>query len=153
VLWYKGSVTDIGNLGAPWWNTPTAINQRGDIVGFAGDPAFPEGDILHAFIWTKRGGIQPLGALPGHVHSEAYGINQRRQVVGVSCDANFVDCRAFIWQDGVMTDLNNLKPAGYSARLEQAKDINAKGEVAGRAIDPITGLRTAFLAEPVHARN
>jgi probable HAF family extracellular repeat protein len=148
VLWDKhGRVTDIGNLGAPWWNTPTNINQRGDIVGFAGDPAFPEGDFLHAFIWTEKGGIQPLGALPGHVHSEAYGINEKRQVVGLSCDANFVDCRAFIWENGVMTDLNDLKQPGYSARLEQAKDINEAGEITGRAIDPVTG-RRAFLAVP-----
>ena len=54
VLWENGRVTDLGNLGAQWWNTPTAINQRGDIVGFAGDPAFVEGDILHAFIWTRH---------------------------------------------------------------------------------------------------
>jgi probable HAF family extracellular repeat protein len=150
VLWDKhGGVIDIGNLGAPWWNTPTNINQRGDIVGFAGDPAFPDGDILHAFIWTSRDGIRPLGALPGHVHSEAYGINEKRQVVGLSCDANFVDCRAFIWENGVMQDLNNLKPASYAARLEQAKDINEAGEIAGRSIDS-AGVRRAFLAEPAH---
>lgn len=150
VIWDRhGGVTDIGNLGAPWWNTPTNINQRGDIVGFAGDPAFPDGDILHAFIWTAKDGIRPLGALPGHIHSEAYGINEKRQVVGLSCDANFVDCRAFIWADGVMQDLNNLKPASYTARLEQAKDINEAGEIAGRSIDA-TGVRKAFLAEPAH---
>jgi probable HAF family extracellular repeat protein len=142
-------VTDIGDLGAPWWNTPTNISQRGDIVGFAGDPAFPDGDILHAFIWTAKGGIRPLGALPGHVHSEAYGINEKRQVVGVSCDANFVDCRAFIWENGVMEDLNDLKPASYTARLEQAKDINEAGEIAGRSIDA-SGVRKGFLAEPAH---
>src|SRR5437867_3743370 len=47
VLWENGTVTDIfPNPPAPWWNTPTAINQRGDVVGFAGDPAFVEGDVL-----------------------------------------------------------------------------------------------------------
>ena len=149
LLWDRGNVIDLGNLGAPWWNTPTNINQRGDVVGFAGDPAFPDGDILHAFIWTEKEGIRPLGALPGHIHSEAYGINERRQVVGLSCDAAFVDCRAFIWQNGVMTDLNDLKPANYTARLEQAKDINEAGEIAGRSFDPVTG-RKAFLATPSH---
>jgi uncharacterized membrane protein len=88
VLWHNGEVTKLGDLGAKWWNTPTAINERGDIVGFAGDPSFPEGDLLHGFIWTKEGGIQPLGALKGqtpeHVQSQAYGINERRQVVGGS---------------------------------------------------------------------
>ena len=43
-FWENGGVIDLGNLGAQWWNTPTAINQRGDIVGFAGDPAFVEGE-------------------------------------------------------------------------------------------------------------
>jgi probable HAF family extracellular repeat protein len=150
LLWNKnGNIVDLGNLGAPWWNTPTNINQRGDVVGFAGDPAFPDGDILHAFIWTEKDGIRPLGALPGHIHSEAYGINEKRQVVGLSCDGDFIDCRAFIWENGVMTDLNTLKPASYTAILEQAKDINEAGEIAGRSFNPATG-RKAFLATPSH---
>jgi probable HAF family extracellular repeat protein len=152
VLWENGGVIDLGDLGAPWWNTPTAINQRGDIVGFAGDPAFVEGDILHAFMWTRGDGIRHLkplrGRVPEHVDSEAYGINERRQVVGVSCDADFVDCRAVIWDRGnIPTDLNELK-GGFAARLESAKDINNNGEITGRAIDA-TGVRTAYLAIPV----
>src|SRR6266566_7983374 len=47
VLWENGTVTDIyPDAPAPWWNTPTAINQHGDVVGFAGDPAFVEGNNL-----------------------------------------------------------------------------------------------------------
>ena len=152
VLWENGTVRDIyPNAPAPWWNTPTAINQRGDVVGFAGDPAFVEGDILHAFMWTKEDGIRQLKPLrnhtPEHVDSEAYGINEARQVVGVSCDADFIDCRAVIWDHGnTPTDLNDLK-GGFSARLETAKDINNKGEITGRAID--AGVRTPYLAAPV----
>jgi probable HAF family extracellular repeat protein len=154
VLWENGTVTDIyPDAPAPWWNTPTAINQHGDVVGFAGDPAFVEGEILHAFIWTRDNGIKALkplrGRVPEHVDSEAYGINEARQVVGVSCDAEQVDCRAVIWDHGVYpTDLNDLK-GGYSAVLALAKDINDKAEITGRAIDPITGVLTAYLAVPV----
>jgi probable HAF family extracellular repeat protein len=152
VLWENGGVTDLGNLGAQWWNTPTAINQRGDIVGFAGDPAFVEGDVLHAFMWTREDGIRHLKPLrnrtPEHVDSQAYGINERREVVGISCDADFVDCRAVIWDHGnTPKDLNELK-GGFSARLESAKDINDNGEITGRAIDN-SGVRTAYLAVPV----
>src|SRR6059036_2776372 len=155
VLWENGGVTDLGNLGALFWNTPTAINQRGDIVGFAGDPAFVEGDIVHAFMWTKEDGIRQLkplqGRSPKHVDSEAYGINQARQVVGISCDANFIDCRAVIWDHGnTPTDLNELK-GSYSARLESAKDINDNGEITGRAIDG-NGVRTAYLAIPLNSQ-
>jgi probable HAF family extracellular repeat protein len=152
VLWENGTVTDLGNLGAQWWNTPTAINQRGDIVGFAGDPAFVDGDILHAFIWTREDGIRHLKPLkhrtPEHVDSEAYGINENRQVVGVSCDANFVDCRAVIWDHSSnATDLNDFK-GDFPIRLETAKGINDNGEISGRAIDA-ANVRTPYLAVPV----
>src|SRR5437870_5210347 len=153
VLWENGTVTDIyPDPPAPWWNTPTAINQHGDVVGFAGDPAFVEGNILHAFIWTKDNGIKTLkplrGRVPEHVDSEAYGINEAQQVVGVSCDADQVDCRAVIWDHGVYpTDLNDLK-GDYSAFLALAKDINNKGEITGRAVDPTTGALIAYLAVP-----
>jgi len=61
VLWENGGVIDLGNLGAQWWNTPTA-NQFNEaiLVGFAGHPAFVEGDILHAFMWTREDGIRHL---------------------------------------------------------------------------------------------
>ncbi|PYL02539.1 MAG: hypothetical protein DME31_09050 [Verrucomicrobia bacterium] len=154
VLWQNGTVTDIyPNAPAPWWNTPTAINQRGDVVGFVGDPAFVEGDVIHAFMWTREDGIRQLeplkGRTPQHVDSEAYGINEARQVVGVSCDADQTDCRAVIWDHGnTPTDLNDLK-GGYSAFLASAKDINDKGEITGRAFDPTTGALIAYLAVPV----
>ena len=153
VLWENGGVTNLGTFPAAWWNTPTAINQHGDIVGFAGDPAFVEGDVLHAFMWTREDGLRPLkplkGRTPQHVDSEAYGINEARQVVGVSCDADQVDCRAVIWDHGnTPTDLNDLK-GGYSAFLASAKDINDKGEITGRAFDPTTGALIAYLAVPV----
>src|SRR5436309_4300688 len=134
VLWENGGVTDIyPDAPAPWWNTPTAINQRGDVVGFAGDPAFVEGDIVHAFMWTREDGIRQLKPLPRrtppHVDSEAYGINEARQVVGISCDADFVDCRGVVWDYGnIHTDLNDLK-GSYSASIESAKDINDNVEI------------------------
>jgi probable HAF family extracellular repeat protein len=156
VLWENGTVTDIyPDAPAPWWNTPTAINQRGDIVGFAGDPASVEGFPLHAFIWTREDGIRHLKPLqhqvPEHVDSEAYGINEARQVVGVSCSAD--GCNAVIWDhSSVPTDLNDLKGT-YSAHLETAKDINDNGEITGRAItDPVTGAREAYLAVPLARR-
>jgi probable HAF family extracellular repeat protein len=152
VLWENGGVTDLGTFPAPWWNTPTAINQHGDIVGFSGDPSFVDGEILHAFVWTKDNGLKflkPLrGRTPQHVDSEAYGINEAGQIVGVSCDAAQNDCRAVIWDHGVYpTDLNDFK-GSYSGFLASAKDINNKGEITGRGVDPATGSLIAYLAVP-----
>ncbi len=148
VLWQDGTVTDIGNLGGVAWNTPTAINDRGQIVGFSDLPGDQSGaPNFHAFLWTRSGGIQDLGTLPGDSLSLAFGINDRGQVVGQSIGAG--GSRAFLWENGVMTDLNTLVPPG-SLDLVYANDINASGEIAGGAFDPGTGESPAFLAIPAH---
>ncbi|WP_425493904.1 hypothetical protein [Dyella silvatica] len=55
------------------------------------------------------------GSLPGDAHSQATGINEQRQVVGLSCTAHVAGCRAFMWQEnGVMSDLIALVATGFS---------------------------------------
>jgi probable HAF family extracellular repeat protein len=148
VLWENGKVKDIGNLGGNSWNTPMAINERGDVVGFASQPGDdPDNPNLRAFLWTREGGIRNLGTLPGDVYSEAHGINEWRQVVGISCDAAGA-CRAFLWQNGVMRDLNALVAPGYGGVLTNGQDINDLGVITGRAFDPATGTSPAFRATP-----
>jgi probable HAF family extracellular repeat protein len=146
VVWQKNQVTDIGNLGAEFWNTPTAINQAGTVVGFVGVPGDPDGNTINAFIWTESDGIQLLPGLPGDVDIEAYGVNNSGTVVGLSCDPDGV-CKAVRWDDGVVTDLNSLKQPEFTDRIETAKDINDAGEITGRSISD-AGVRTVYLAVP-----
>lgn len=64
----------------------------------------------------------------------------------MSCGAN--GCRAFLWEDGVMEDLNALVAPGYEGRLVFANDINDAGQISGQAIDPRTGNAVTFMATP-----
>ncbi|HKD10611.1 MAG TPA: hypothetical protein VKE50_00985, partial [Thermoanaerobaculia bacterium] len=151
LLWEKGSATDLGNLGHLSWNTPMAINLEGDIAGFAPiEDSDPDNPQLHAFLWTRGGGMRDLGTLEGDLFSEALGINVLRQVVGISCqnaDGSGV-CRAFLWENGGMIDLNSLVEPGTDL-LTQAQDINDFGVITGRALTA-AGERLAIRAEPVH---
>jgi probable HAF family extracellular repeat protein len=104
----------------------------------------------HAFIWTKSGGMTDMGTLPGDSFSIAWGINEQGQVVGQSIDASG-SSRAFLWQNGVMTDLNTLVAAGPLS-LVYANDINDSGEIAGGASNSTTGDSPAFLAVPLSAQ-
>ena len=146
VLWRNGSVFNLGGFGGVMNNAAIAINKAGQIVGTS-DPA---GDgTTYAFLW-QNGAMTNLGTLPGDVVSLAQDINANGQVVGLSCDANF-NCRAFLWDHGVMIDLNSLIPPRSPLYLTQAEGINDRGEIAGTAYDQSTGELLAFLAIPAPA--
>jgi len=146
VLWQNGTVTDLGNLGGDGGfggNHACAINNYGEVVGhsdLAGDIAF------HGYLWTKATGMKDIGTLSGDFASLALGINDTGVVVGASIDPNF-NTRAFLWENGVMTDLNNLIPGNSALYLVQAKSINASGQITGVAVDG-AGAPHGFLATP-----
>jgi probable HAF family extracellular repeat protein len=144
-LWQNNTVTSLPTLGGQYWNTPMDINENGDVTGFSDLPgdsvASPN---FNAFIWTTRGGTVNLGTLSGDALSEGLGINDKGQVVGVS----FPSSHAFIWRNGVMTDLNSLVAPGTTLVLIDAQEINDAGTITGEAQDPNTGSISAFIAIP-----
>src|SRR5262245_3456232 len=79
-----------------------AINNRGDVVGFA-DSNGGSGRV-HAVIWQDGKTAIDLGVLPGYIGSEAYGINDRRVVFGLLYDKNERTV-PFRWEKGRMTVL------------------------------------------------
>ena len=149
VLWEHGKALDLGSLGGVAWNTPMAIDQQGQVVGFANLP-LPGGDPgafdAYAFLWTRDGGMRDLGALPGDTTSQALGVNGRGQVVGISCGTG--GCRAVLWEHGAMTDLNALLAPGFGGHLVVANDISDAGAITGQAVNPATGAAVAFRATP-----
>ena len=69
-------------------------------------------------------------------------------------DSGFHWSLAFIWQDGVMTDLNTLFPADSNLFATMANKINERGQISGMATvlsGPHAGEIHAFLATPVNA--
>ena len=148
LLWQNGALTDLGNLGGMQFTLPAGINNLGQVVGVSDLPGdtFPG----HAFLWTKDSGIQNLGTLPGDISSIAKDINDKGQIVGQSTDASG-NSRAFIWQNGLMTDLNTLVPGGGSTLfLFEAFGINLRGQFAVVGFDVNSGNCCAFLATPAN---
>lgn len=153
VLWENeyAAPINLGNFdGGLAWNTPTAINSRGQVVGFgnqAGSAASAFNPV--AYYWDKAHGIQSINPIGTDTNSWAWGINLQGQVVGESFDAAGPSARAFLYQNGVITDLNTLIQANSSLYLLLANDINDAGEIVGYATDATTNSTVAFLAVPV----
>lgn len=161
VVWRHGRVERIlPTLGGSYWNTPMDINNRGNVVGFADLPGdSPGAPNFQAFFWSgkpfpchgqKMTGTCDLGTLPGNQLSEALGINEKDQVVGTSFGGTAAQ-DAFIWQHGVMTNLNDRVLAGTTLILIDAQEINDRGVITGQALDPSTGALVAFEAVPTTA--
>jgi len=154
VLWENGEVIDIGNLGGVAWHTPNAINLHGEVVGFSNFSAADGGEYHpHAFLWTKEDGISDLRTLPAPLDdsSDAWGINSSGEAVGRSCDVDG-NCHGFLWENGVMVDLNCLVDPGDcnpEDTLIAAFDIDDRGRITGQAFDDEAGEFVAFLATPV----
>ena len=146
VLWDNGTPTVLVNPnGAPYWNTPMMISERGDVVGFAGAPNDAAGNFTPPFMWTREQGWVFLPLLAGEIAGVATSINAGRQVVGYSNDANG-NFHAWIYQDGVVRNLNDLiEPgSGLTGPIQLAFDINDQGAITGSST---TG--QAFVATPV----
>jgi probable HAF family extracellular repeat protein len=154
VLWENGVAIDLGNFdGGVAWNTPTAINNRSQAVGFANLPNTSPGAFNPVgFFWSRETGIRKIPPVGTDRNNIAWGMNNHGQVVGDSCtDNTFAVCRAFVYEKGVTTDLNTLIQPSASLELVLANDIDDAGEIVGFGIDQQSNLVVAFLAVPVAA--
>jgi len=146
VLWDDGTVTQLPDLGTPG-AVANAINDQSQIVGQGVDA---DGNVVGA-LWQNNTATS-LGLLPGDATSLAEGINNQGQIVGSNTDSSGDWSHAFIYQNGVMTDLNTLFPESSNLYATMANEINDRGQISGMAIvqnGPHKGDIHAFLATPV----
>lgn len=125
---------------------PNSINSSGQVAGY-GDDGTTLND--YAFVYMN-GALQQIGALPGESSSRAYGINDAGQVVGSSSNPEpYINGSAFIYQNGVMTNLNSLiQDSDPGLWLVSANGINNSGQIIAEGLDDEAYLLTP---EPVTA--
>jgi probable HAF family extracellular repeat protein len=112
VLWNNGTTTKLGI------DIAYDINDAGKVVGMSKS---------HSVVWDS-GKITDLGTL-GILPSNAQGINNRGQIVGVS-RMNTDEQHTFLWQNGTMSNLGKLFFISPSAGIR----INNKKQIAGTGI-------------------
>ncbi|MCC6443114.1 MAG: hypothetical protein IT210_06605 [Armatimonadetes bacterium] len=127
VLWDKGNLIFHPTLGGNW-AAPWAINNRGQIAGYAGAPD----GTSHAVLW-EDGFIIDMGSLGG-TWASLWAINSRGDAAGDSYIADDTADHAILVQDGVMYDLNDLIPPDSGWILLAADGINERGEISGTGL-------------------
>ena len=125
-LWRDGRYERLPEQPDDWVGIRTAINDYGQVVGSHWVRSLDSNDVdrPRATLWSGGTAID-LGTLGGE-ESVAHDINNAGQIVG---EAYLADgpSHAFLYQDGVMTDLT---PGDH---WSEAVAINAAGDVVGRS--------------------
>lgn len=120
----------------------TGLNNKDAIVGWASTGGGSASDPQYHAILFKDGTTHDLGTLASGQRSQAFGINDRWQIVGTSRIAPDVAGdteHPFLYQYGRMTDLGTLGGSGGRALA-----INNGGAIVGEASD-VDDMRRAFL--------
>jgi probable HAF family extracellular repeat protein len=148
-VWTKGVMVDVGTLGGPA-SSGMVINNAGHATGTAqlpGSGKATESWISHLFFYDGK--LHDCGTLGGK-WANSGGINDDDVIVGWSTiaptDTNTY--HAFIYANGVMTDLNSLIPANSGFTLNQAGGINSTGQIVVNGVDS-AGKNHALLLDPV----
>ena len=135
VLWTKdGKIIDLGTVPGGNESLATAVNSRGQVVGFSSNNILEDPSIslaglptqTRAFLW-QSGVMQDLGTLGG-TDALAFGINERGQIFGISYTNSDATLDPFFWQNGTMTDIGSL--GGTSGGPNW---LNSRGQVVGNS--------------------
>jgi probable HAF family extracellular repeat protein len=132
----QGKMTDLGVIPGGFTASAQAINNARQIA-MHGElkPGHPSGFIRVGFLWVD-GEWTDLGMLPGYDLVTVMDLNDTAQVVGSvrSVNGGGGPDRAFIWQNRVMTDLNELVVSDDpNLHVSRAEAINSAGQIVGRA--------------------
>ena len=145
-LWQNGAMTDLGVLPGDEDSGASAINSLGVIVGSTGRTDMDTYEQFYKPFIYEDGQMRAI-PVPG---TESFGsdINDAGDVVGTMRAGGAVTpWHAWIYKDGVVTNLNSVKPSGTGLHLAFANAINNAGQISGVAMDA-QGRYHAFLLTP-----
>jgi len=126
-----------------------SINESGQVAGALRTHIGGPGVYAHAFLSGSNGSLDEvvdLGTLGG-LRSYAHGLNDLGVVVGRSELKSESSLHAFVFHEAKLYDLNDLVDNLDGWTLEEARDINNKGQIVGYATR--NGIGQAYVLTPI----
>jgi probable HAF family extracellular repeat protein len=134
-FWENGKMTDIGSLGGTC-GYPNRLNNRGQVVGIS---YLADNQTQRPFYWDRSRGLVDMGTLGGPT-GEVLDLSDSGLAVGTADLADGTH-HAFVWQDGVMTDVG-VVPGDLCSN---GRASNSKGLAIGTSTDCMGNVKHMFL--------
>jgi len=159
-LWEAGTMVTLQPLPGHDFTQAFGISEGGRIAGSSWYTIPPYNfSVDRAVTWLDGGEqIFDLGRTPGppvcsgepfYPDNIALAVNDNGLAVGhAQCIASGGSLAAFVWQDGVMHNLNDLIPPGSGWELIKATDVNDAGQIVGFGFPPGSEYLHAFFLVP-----
>lgn len=131
-------------------NDPSSLSSAGNAISADGRIAGSRvviGGAERAFVTDSLGTITDLGTLGG-LNSSALGVNALGQVVGWTLNGSSQQV-AFLYSNGVMTDLNSLLTVSGEWIIQSAIAINQSGIILATAVNGLGDYRVVLLTPEV----
>jgi probable HAF family extracellular repeat protein len=123
-IWENGIMTDLGVLPGEVNSAANDINEQGQIIGSSSHQmeTYPFLSIYRPCLWDD-GQVIDLGLPQGYVRGVATGINDQGQIVGwMATSLSGGSSHPFIWENGLLTNLNYLIPPNSGWILRSASE-------------------------------
>jgi probable HAF family extracellular repeat protein len=148
-LWENGTMHDLGTIGGTQVFDLDGLNERGQVIG---QMTMADEVRSHPFFWDGKKLID-LGTFGGN-GANANWFNETGEAVGHSQYATFcpglgegpID-HAFLWRNGVMSDLGTVPGINPLEGLSSAWGINSKTQIVGNSATCDFSVFDAFLWE------
>jgi probable HAF family extracellular repeat protein len=148
-LWENGTMRDLGTIGGTQVFDLDGINERGQVIG---QMTMADEVRSHPFLWDGKKLID-LGTFGGN-GANANWFNDTGEVVGHSQYATVCPVsgegpidHAYLWRNGLMTDLGTVPGINPLEGLSSAWGINSRSQIVGISWPCDSSFFDAFLWE------
>jgi probable HAF family extracellular repeat protein len=149
-LWENGKMHDLGTIGGTQVFDLDGLNERGQVIG---EMTLADEVKTHPFFWDGKN-LVDLGTFGGD-HGNANELNDAGEVVGYadypiafgSCPGGGQIAHAYLWRNGVKTDLGTVPGINPRKGGSFAWGINSKTQIVGNSATCDYSVFDAFLWE------
>lgn len=136
-LWENGRMIDLGTLGGTF-GSASGLNNHGQVIGYS---ALAGDQTTDPFLWDHGKLIDLYTSTTGGNPLTVSAINDTEEIIGAAAFPNGL-LDAYIWRNGVATDLGNLGDCGSAAIA-----INSHSQIVGLTVSCDGAPIRAFLWE------